>query len=374
MVKDRITWFIVLASAVAVVTQPLDLFAQVTNPYRPVEGLQAGEGPGRLGGPWANFPDGRQMGSPAGMDMDLDGEHLWAAVRCGGEGDPGAAPLGSQTDCAGSDLDPIIRFAPDGTVTRTFGSGTLVWAHGLHVDREGNVWVTDAASGAQLEDASRLSGRPMGHQVFKFSPSGEVLMTLGEAGVSGDGPYHFDAPSAVVTNENGDIFVLDGHATFGNNRVVKYDRNGTFIASFGETGYGPGQMHGPHAMVLDPISGNLFVADRRNQRIVIFDQNGNYINRWTQFGMPSDIVITEDGTIYVADSESDVEENAGWETGIRIGDVRTGFVRHFIPDLGYSFGFTQHGTGPESIAVDRHGNIYAGEPRPQTIRKWVRQW
>jgi len=368
-----IAWSTLLGAFLVASGQPLELSAQSgTNPYRPVEGLQAGEGTARLGRPWAQLPGTRQMGSPAGMDMDLDGEHLWAAVRCGGEGDPGAAPLGDQTTCGTSDLDPIVRFAPDGRVTRMFGSGMFVWPHGLHVDREGNVWVTEAATGARLEEAARHRGRPVGHQVFKFSPTGELLMTLGEAGVAGSGPYQFNAPSAVVTAPNGDIFVADGHPTDGNNRVVKYSRDGTFIKAFGETGFGPGQMHGPHSIARDPTSGRIFVADRRNQRIIIFDEDGNYLTRWTQFGMPSDIAITEDGRIYVADSESDMDENAGWEKGIRVGDVRTGWVEHFILDYGDNPPITAHGSGPESIAVDRHGNIYAGEPRPQTIRKWVK--
>jgi len=364
---------ILLGAALAATWQPQEVSAQSSrNPYRPVEGLQAGEGPARLGRPWAKLPDGRHMGSPAGMEVDLDGEHVWVAIRCGGEGDPGAAPLGDQTSCGTSDLDPIVRFAPDGTVSRSFGSGMFVWPHGMHVDRDGNVWVTEAATGDRLEEARLHRGRPIGHQVFKFSPTGQLLMTLGEAGVAGNDEYRFNAPSDVVTAPNGDIFVVDGHGTNDNNRIVKYSRDGTFIKAFGETGYGPGQMRGPHAIAMDPTTGRLFVADRRNQRVLIFDQDGTYLSRWTQFGMPSDIAITADGRIYVADSESDLDENAGWEKGIRVGDVAEGWVDYFIQDYGDNPPITAHGSGPESIAVDRNGNIYAGEPRPQTIRKWVK--
>jgi sugar lactone lactonase YvrE len=336
------------------------------NPYRPVEGLQAGGGPGRIGEAWAKLPAGRQMGSPGGLHVDVDGEHIWAIVRCGSDG----TPRGSQTYCSDSDLDPILRFDPQGNVTAMFGAGMFDWPHGLHVDREGNLWITEAGGSARAA-GSAAPERPLGHQVFKFSPRGELLMTLGEAGVSGSGPYHFTAPSDVVTAPNGDVFVADGHNATGNNRIVKYSRNGTFIKAFGETGYGPGQLRGPHAIAMD-ASGRIFVADRANQRIVIFDQEGNYLSRWTQFGMPSDIWIDEADRIYVADSESDMTENPGWEKGIRIGDVRTGWVDVFILDTGDNPPITAGGSGAESITVDRHGNIYSGEPRPQRLLKYVR--
>ena len=334
------------------------------NPYRPVDGLQAGEGPGRIGEPWAKLPGGRKMGSLGGIEIDVDGEHLWAIVRCGNDG----TPRGSQTYCDDSDLDPIIKFDPDGDVVTMFGSRMFSWPHGIHVDQDGNVWVTEAG---ESEEPVPAGGLVFGHQVFKFSPQGELLMTLGEAGVSGDGPYHFNAPSDVVTAPNGDIFVVDGHCTDGNNRIVKYSRDGTFIKAFGGTGHGPDQLYGPHAIAMD-AGGRLFVADRQNQRIVIFDQDGNYLNRWTQFGMPSDIAIDDNGRIYVADSESDMTQNPGWEKGIRIGDVETGWVEYFILDPGDNPPITAGGSGAESLTVDRRGSIFSGEPRPQRLLKYVK--
>ena len=358
---------LLLAIAVAMAALGAEAEAQMgPNPYRPVGGLQAGNGPGRIGEPWAKLPGQRQMGSPGGVNIDVDGEHLWAIVRCGNDG----TPRGSQTYCTDSDLDPIIKFDPDGNVVTMFGSRMFIWPHGLHVDLDGNVWVTEAGEG-EAQVGSEAGPRRYGHQVFKFSPTGELLMTLGEAGVPGDGPNHFTAPSDVVTAPNGDIFIVDGHNASGNNRIVKYSRDGTFISSFGGTGYGPGQLRGPHAIAMDP-DGRLFVADRANQRIVVFDQEGNFLSRWTQFGMPSDIWIDDAGKIYVADSESDMNENPGWEKGIRIGDVRTGWVEHFILDPGDNPPITQGGSGAESITVDRQGSIYAGEPRPQRLLKYVK--
>ena len=330
------------------------------NPYRPADGLQAGNGPGLIGNAWMSLPNNRPMGSPGGVNIDADGEHLWAIIRCGGD-----APRGSQTYCDDSDLNPILKFDPQGSVVEEFGSHMFAWPHGLHVDSGGNVWVTEAGSGESP------SGVPFGHQVFKFSPTGELLMTLGEAGVFGNGPNHFTAPSDVITAPNGDIFVADGHNQDGNNRIVKYSGDGTYQMAFGETGYGPGQMLGPHALAMAP-DGRLFVADRWNKRISIFDQEGNFLSHWTQFGMPSDIWISEDGRIYVADSESDMTQNPGWEKGIRIGDVETAWVDYFILDTGDNPPITQGGSGAESITADRHGSIFAGEPRPQELRKYIK--
>ena len=361
---DRGVSTLVLGVALAIAVLHGEAWAQMgPSPYRPVGGLQAGSGPGLIGEPWAKLPDGREMGSPGGVEVDVDGEHIWAIVRCGNDG----TPRGSQTYCDNSDLDPIIKFDPDGNVVTMFGSRMFAWPHGLHVDRDGNVWVTEAGGG----ESSQAGGRVFGHQVFKFSPQGELLITLGEAGVSGDGPYHFTSPSDVVTAPNGDIFVVDGHNQDGNNRIVKYSSDGTFIKAFGETGHGPGQLYGPHAIAMD-ANGRLFVADRQNMRIVIFDQEGNFVNRWTQFGMPSDISIDDNGKIYVADSESDMTQNPGWEKGIRIGDVETGWVEHFILDTGDNPPITAGGSGAESLTVDRYGSIFSGEPRPQRLRKYVK--
>jgi sugar lactone lactonase YvrE len=336
------------------------------NPYRPVDGLQAGQGPGRMGGPWAKMPAGRKMGSPGGIEIDTDGVHLWAIIRCGNDN----TPLGSQTYCDGSDLNPILRFDQAGNIVSQFGSKQFSWPHGLHIDREGNLWITEAGNGQNTPGAPKPT-KPIGHQVFKFSPDGKLLMTLGEAGVSGSDNTHFNAPSDVVTNASGEIFVVDGHNNTGNNRIVKLSKDGKFIKAFGKTGHGPGELFGPHAIAMAP-DGRLFIADRGNQRIVIFDQEGKYLSRWTQFGMPSDIAFDSNGKIYVADSESDMNENPGWEKGIRIGDPKTGWVEAFILDTGDNPPITAGGSGAEAITVDRQGNIFAGEPRPQRLIKYVK--
>ena len=326
----------------------VEAFAQVLpNPYRAVDG-------------WAQLPDGRKMGAVGGVTVDREGEHIWAVVRCYQTDWP--ARFGNE--CLDSDLDPILEFDLEGNVVESFGSGMFIWPHGIGVDQDGNVWVTDAVSAARTPEGTR------GHQVIKFSPDGEVLMTLGTPGVPGDGPSSFNAPSDVVVADNGDIFVADGHGNDTNNRVVKFSSDGTFIKTWGQTGYGPGEFRTLHAIAIDS-RGRVFVGDRSNNRIQIFDQDGTFLSSWTQFGRPSGIFFDRNDQIYVADSESDDVQNPGWEMGIRIGDARTGWVNAFVL---YPWGDPRKttGNGAEFVAVDRDGNLYGGEPRPRTLQKYVR--
>ena len=316
------------------------------NPYRLVEG-------------WATLPGGRQMGAVGGVTMDPDGRHVWAVVRC-----DASAPERFGNECLDSDLDPIIKFGPDGQVAASFGGGLFIWPHGIDVDQDGNVWVTDAVSESRTPEGTR------GHQVIKFSPTGTVLMTLGTPGKAGKGRDRFNAPSDVVVADNGDIFVADGHGNDTNNRVVKFSGDGTYVKEWGRTGYAPGEFRTLHAIALDS-QGRLFVGDRSNNRIQLFDQDGTFLAQWTQFGRPSGIFFDDHDRIYVADSESDDVQNPGWEMGIRIGDVRTGWVEEFIL---YQWGDPRStaGNGAEFVAVDREGNIYGGEPSPRKLQKYVR--
>jgi len=309
---------------------------------------------------WAPLPDGRGWGSTAGIDIGPDG-HVWAYDRCGG---------GLGAGCENNpDLDPIFKFDKDtGEILTSFGAGLFVTPHGFHVDSDGNVWVTDFAG----NDAGTK-----GHQVIKFSPEGEVLLRLGEAGVAGSGPGQLNQPCDVITAPNGDIFVSDGHSGQGadpppgsTGRILKFDSEGNFIKEWGEIGFRPGQFRTPHAMEFDS-QGRLYVADRGNHRIQIFDQEGEFLAQWTQFGRPSGIFFDDHGRIFVADSESDDVQNPGWEMGIRIGEVATGWVTEFIL---YPWGDPREvaGNGAEFVAVDRDGNLYGGEPRPRRIQKYIR--
>lgn len=342
----RLGVIVAVAVISAFVTSAQVLSQALPNPYRAVED-------------WAQLPDGREMGAVGGLAMDPDGEHIWAVVRC-----DATDPARFGNECLDSDLDPVLKFDQEGNVVQSFGGGMFIWPHGIDVDAQGNVWVTDAVNARRTPDGSR------GHQVVKFSPDGEVLMVLGRPGVPGDGPNSLNAPSDVVVADNGDIFVADGHGDDTNNRVIKYSSDGTFIKSWGQTGYGPGEFRTLHAIAIDS-RGRLFVADRSNNRIQIFDQDGNFLAVWTQFGRPSGIYFDQDDRIYVADSESDDVQNPGWEMGIRIGDAQTGWVDAFIL---YPWGDPREiaGNGAEFVVADSNGNLYAGEPKPRKLQKYVK--
>jgi sugar lactone lactonase YvrE len=234
--------------------------------------------------------------------------------------------------------------------------------HGATVDRDGNLWVTDARG---------AGGR--GHQVFKFDPSGRVLMTLGKAGVSGAGSDLFDQPTDLVIAPSGDIFVTDSHRGGKNNRVVRFTKDGRFVKEWGRKGSGPGEISEPHTIAMDS-RGRLFVGDRENNRIQIFDQEGTFIAEWRQFGRPSGISISADDTIYVADSESGPDTGAnelmGIKKGIRIGSARDGRVTAFIEDMEST---TPDHSGAEGVGVDAAGNVYGGVVRRQMLERHVRR-
>src|SRR3990172_13279963 len=291
---------------------------------------------------WGKVP-GRVWGSTAGVDVGPDG-HIWAYDRCGAN------------SCDGSSVAPIVKFdRASGRLLTSFGGGMFAFPHGLHVDRDGNVWVTD---GQRSKDGTK------GHQVVKFSPDGKVLMTLGRAGVAGNGPDTFNEPNDVMTAPNGDIFVADGHSgqqptppPNANARIVKFTRGGKYIKEWGKLGSGPGEFRTPHALVFDS-RGRLFVADRGNHRIQIFDQEGTLLDTWRQFSRVSGLFIDRNDMLYAIDSESNPERHPKWKTGVRIGSTRQDKVLAFIPP--HETGAFAGAAG-EGVAVDADGNVYAAE-------------
>jgi sugar lactone lactonase YvrE len=288
---------------------------------------------------WGRLPNGRTWGAPTGVEMDPDQQTLWILERCGDYSGPG---------CAESDLPAVLKFDASGRLLQSFGAGMFIFPHGLGIDNEGNVWVVDGRG----QDGK-------GHTVTKFSPNGELLMTLGQPGVAGEGPYTFNRPSDVAIAPNGDIFVADGHTGMDTNmRIVKYSKEGTFIKQWGKKGAAPGELNGAHGVAFDS-RGRLFVADRENSRIQIFDQDGGFIDAWTQFGAPSGLFISPDDVLYVADLAE----------GIRIGSARDGRVTdHIKAPVPESGGAARVA---ESVAVDAQGNIYGGENAGKKLMRFA---
>jgi sugar lactone lactonase YvrE len=326
------------------------------NPYRAVEGF-------------FQLPEGRAWGSTSAVDVDRDGRSIWVAERC---------TTNSCLDRATgqmSSLPPILKFDASGALVASFGAGMIIFPPGIHVDRDGNVWVTDgqddgpAAARGEPPRTGPPAGAKRGHQVYKFSPEGRLLMTLGKPG-GATAPDYFFQPNDVLVAPNGDIFVSEGHGG-SNARVLKFTREGTFVTAFGRKGSGPGEMEQPHALAMDS-RGRLFVGDRSNNRIEIFTQDGKFLDEWRQFSRPSGIFIDNEDNLYVADSESEsVSRNHdGWKRGIRIGSARDGKVTYLIPDPVEK---TTGTSAAEGLAADAMGNIFGAEVGPRAVKKYVRR-
>ena len=320
---------------------------------------------------WAKMPEGRTWGSTSAVDIDRDGTSIWVAERCGAN------------SCATSNLPSILKFDATGRLVKAFGEGLLISPHGIHVDREGNVWVTDcactggggrgrAADSAARPAAPAMPSAPKGHQVFKFSPEGRLLMTLGKAGGGRDADYFYQ-PNDVLVAPDGSIFVAEGHssAADANARILKFSKDGKLVKSWGRKGNGPEDLDQPHALAMDS-RGRLFVGDRGNNRIQIYDQDGKLLDTWYQFSRPSGIYIDRNDVIYVADSESGSVSppHGAWKRGIRIGSARDGSVQSFIPDPNENPPST---SAAEGVAADANGVIYGAEVGPRALKRYVKR-
>jgi DNA-binding beta-propeller fold protein YncE len=320
-----------------------------TNPYRVIRN-------------WGMVPEGRPWGAANGVAIDRDGKSVWTADRCGtGQG------------CVGSKVDPIQKFDENGKRLTAFGAGMFVWPHGLHVDRDGNVWVADSRRPTPEELKMFPEEKNKGSIVVKFSPEGKVLMTLGKPGIAGNPPDLLTDPTNVLTDSNGDIYVAESHTDVEDpnlvGRISVFNKTGKFLRTIGKTGTGPGEFRTPHAIVFDS-QGRLIVADRHNHRIQILTKEGKYIGEYREFSRVSGLAIDKNDTIYAADSESDARRHPGWLKGIRIGSLKDGKVTMFVPPHQTQ---TPEGAMGEGIALDAAGNLYTAEATVRGITKYVKK-
>jgi sugar lactone lactonase YvrE len=334
---DRLNLMCGVAVVAAIMLSAAPGRAQTTDPnsapntYRPDEG-------------WAKQPMGRGFGSTIGLQVDRDGKSMWIYDRCGGD------------SCERSKIAPLNKYDASGRVVASLAAGLTTFPHGLFVDKDGNLWITDGRAD---------KNKKIGHTVLKLSPDGKVLMTLGTPGIAGNDETHFNAPSDVAVAPNGDIFVADGHGDGTNARIVKFSKDGKFIKAWGKEGAGPGDFNVPHGLAFD-AAGRLFVADRANSRIQIFDQDGKLLDEWKQFGRPSGLYIDKNDVIYVADSQSSDKLNPGFKQGIRVGNVKDGKVTSFIEESKFPGAL-------EGVGVDDDGNIYAGYTNAQKLERFVKK-
>jgi DNA-binding beta-propeller fold protein YncE len=340
MRQTRLTGFILAAAMAVAAAMPARAQTSappsidLPNPYAPATSF-------------GQLPAGRAWGGTTAVAIDRDGKSIWVFERCGGE------------SCADSKLPPILHFDPSGKLLRNFGAGMFVFPHGIAVDDDGNVWVADADG---------KNGK--GQQVVKFSPTGKVLLTLGKAGMPGDAPGYFNRPSGVAIARNGDIFVADGHGGDSNARVVKFSKSGNFMTAWGKKGSAPGEFDTPHAIAVDSHE-RVYVADRSNNRIQVFDANGKFIADWRQFGRPSGVYIDAHDMLYVADSQTmdktGCTSDPGCRHGIRIGSAADGVVKYFIPRPAGDL------VGPEGVAADAAGTVYGASNEGKRVDRFAKQ-
>ncbi|HUP51031.1 MAG TPA: peptidyl-alpha-hydroxyglycine alpha-amidating lyase family protein [Longimicrobiales bacterium] len=278
---------------------------------------------------WAELPEGiERFGMTLGLELDGE-QNLWVFQRC------------FSTDCVDGPeerLPAVLKYDAGGRLLDSWGEGMFVWPHGFYLDAEGNVWTSDARGAGSK-----------GHTVMKHAPDGRVLMTLGTPGVPGAGEDTFDGPADVLVAPDGSVFVADGH---GNNRVVKFSEDGEFLMEWGTEGTLLGQFNEPHALAMDS-RGRLFVADRMNQRIQVFDQEGRFLAVWPAI-QASGLHIAPGDIVYVADYQ-----------------LREGIVIARASDF-EEIGFID-GTLAEGVTVDPAGHVYTGESIPRNVKKFERR-
>ena len=293
---------------------------------------------------WAETP--RPFAPVNAVTVDAS-NNFWAADRC------------EQAGCKA-----IFEIAPNGKTLKNFGADLFIEPHQIAVDHDGDVWVADATPKGNK-----------GLQVTKLSPDGRVLFKLGKPGqgLGSASLETFDSPTGVAIASNGDVFISQGHGEKQNNsRILKFTKDGKLIKTFASWGEGTGQLRSPHALAIDSRD-RLFVGDRSNNRVDVFDKDGNFITFWKQFGRPSGIAIDKDDMLYVIDSQStDMagdRYNPSCKRGIRVGSARDGKVLYYISPPPPADPKWQPAIG---IAADRNGNIYAASDDQMNVVKWVK--
>jgi len=333
---------------------------ELPNPYRLVEG-------------WPTLPktmNGGRWGEVIRVHVDAKG-NVWVFHRCFNVVPPGSATCIGR----GPANPPILEFNASGKLLKSFGVGLFAYNHGFTIDNDGNLWATDVNDQETIlgMSARNAAGVIMGQEVLKLSPEGKVLMTLGKEGVAGTGPDGFDRPTGVAVAPSGDIFVSDGHEPnkSGAGRVVKFSKDGRFIKEWGRKGAAPGELDEPHDLFVGGSRGWVYVADRRNNRIQVFDQEGKFFAEWKQFGQPSSVFVGKDDTIYVGGSFPDSTAKKGELRGITIGNAIDGSLKAFIPDPA-DLDKVIRGTSASGIAADSMGSVYAADVGAHNLRKYVK--
>jgi len=295
---------------------------------------------------WAKMPSGRVWGDTRAIAVDKDGKSIWVLDRCDLTGNGCAKP-------ENKNVKPIMKFDSNGNLVKSFGAGMFSAPHGISVDKDGNIWTADGGP----QDGCQPADAPVGNKLRKWSPDGKLLMTI--SGPQGGKPFT-GLNDVVVSRVNGDIFVADGHGQAANNRIIKFDKTGKYLMEWGGPGKGDTQFGIPHGLPMDK-EGRIYVADRSNVAVKVFDQTGRLLHVWHQFGEPSGVYVDKKDLLYVADETANIpDRNPKLSPGIRIATLDG----RIIANIPYRQGNTLEG-----VTVDDAGNIYgANTNHPKAVR------
>lgn len=287
---------------------------------------------------WPSKPDSCHWGHIPGVAVD-DKDQVWVYTRA---------------------LPPVQVYDQDGRFLRSWGEDAIKTAHQIKFDRDGNVWLSDIGH----------------HVVMQFTPEGKLLKTLGTRGEAGCDETHLNRPTDMAITPDGEVFVSDG---YGNNRIVHFDKDGRFVKSWGKLGVGPGEFSLPHAIAIDS-KGRLYVADRNNARIQVFDQTGAFLAEWRDRIVPWGFWMTRGNELWVCGSSP-----MPW----RLTDLALGcppkdqvFMKFNTEGTLLQLWTVPKGTnGQETpgecnwvhgVALDSQGNLYAGDIIGKRAQKFVR--
>lgn len=290
---------------------------------------------------WPELPPGEILGQATGVDVDSHGD-VFVFHRAG------------RTWTTPFPSEPIstptvwVFDGATGQFLRSWGAGLFIMPHGLTVDADDNLWLTDVGL----------------HQVFKFTPDGRLLMKLGEAGTPGADAGHFNLPTDVAVLDDGSVLVSDG---YGNTRVAKFTADGTFLTSWGTPGTGPGQFNLPHGIEVD-AAGRVFVADRGNSRVQVFDAGGQFLSEWRgeEIGRPYAVAAGVAGMCYIADG-GDQPAAPPDRSGVAVLDHEGTVVTRFGSFGNYDGQFRL----AHDIAVGRDGAVYVVDAWGQRVQKFI---